>query len=228
MIKTKLPGRTEMEDFYHFRGEVLAEGIARGMHKAVRHVKKDFREPFKRSGLGKLSLGFKVVAYPRRGIKTMRPVLWVFPNGGSRTIGALSAHGYGARITPKSGKYLAIPTSAAPKKGIGGNPISPTTFPESSIGKLHFIPPAGKRPALLVIKNARTGKRGNVLKKRPSRAGKPIKNSNGRSTVIMFFLIPKAHQPSKVKYQNIISDAVQSIARSIDVEIRKSITRRLR
>ena len=55
----------------------------------------------------------------------------------------------GAVIRSRRGRFLAIPTENAPRKGTDGKRISPSTFPEHRFGPLRFVPrPSG--PSLLV------------------------------------------------------------------------------
>ena len=45
----------------------------------------------------------------------------------------------GAMIKSDKGMFLAIPTAAAPKRGVGGKRINPDNFPEHSLGRLRFV-----------------------------------------------------------------------------------------
>src|ERR687891_78500 len=60
----------------------------------------------------------------------------------------------GAVIRGRRGRFLAIPTENAPRKGTDGKRISPRTFPEHRFGSLRFVPrPSG--PSLLVVDSLR-------------------------------------------------------------------------
>ncbi len=57
-------------------------------------------------------------------------------------------------IRSRRGRFLAIPTENAPRKGTDGRRISPSTFPEHRFGPLRFVPrPNG--PSLLVVDGLR-------------------------------------------------------------------------
>jgi hypothetical protein len=57
-------------------------------------------------------------------------------------------------VRSKRGRFLAIPTENAPRKGTDGRRISPSTFPEHRFGPLQFVPrPNG--PSLLVVDGLR-------------------------------------------------------------------------
>jgi hypothetical protein len=60
----------------------------------------------------------------------------------------------GAVIRSRRGRFLAIPTKNAPRKGTDGGRINPSTFPEHRSGPLRFVPrPTG--PSLLVVDGLR-------------------------------------------------------------------------
>jgi hypothetical protein len=41
-------------------------------------------------------------------------------------------------------RWLAIPTENAPRKGVGGKRISPSTFPEQCLGRLRLVARPGR------------------------------------------------------------------------------------
>ncbi|MFN4229842.1 DUF6441 family protein [Parvibaculum sp.] len=118
----------------------------------------------------------------------------------------------GAVIRSKEGHYLAIPTSAAPKKGVGGKRITPSNFPEHSYGKLRFVYRKGK-PALLVVdeQRARKGKRGGFARA----SARARKTGTGLVTVPMFVLVPLARIPKKISLARIRSKAERRFPRQI-------------
>jgi Family of unknown function (DUF6441) len=66
----------------------------------------------------------------------------------------MRAFDQGAVIRSRRGRLLAIPSENAPRKGIDGRRISPSTFPEHRFGPLRFGPrPCG--PSLLVVDGLR-------------------------------------------------------------------------
>jgi Family of unknown function (DUF6441) len=56
----------------------------------------------------------------------------------------------GAVIRSRRGRFLAIPTENAPRKGTDRRRISPSTFPEHTFGPLRFVP-RQSGPSLLVV-----------------------------------------------------------------------------
>jgi hypothetical protein len=99
----------------------------------------------------------------------------------------------GVTIKSKKGLWLAIPTPAAPRRGIGGKRISPSTFPEHRFGQLRFVYRGSGKPSLLVVDGlrARGGKRGGF-----SKAGKRAQaTGRGLTTVVMFIMVPQVWDP---------------------------------
>lgn len=103
----------------------------------------------------------------------------------------IRAFSEGATIRSKNGTFLAIPTEAAPKRGVGRKRISPSTFPEAALGKLRFVYRRGA-PSLLVVDNLRQSQ-----SKNPERAGRfrkasasALRTGRGLATVVMFILVP--------------------------------------
>jgi Family of unknown function (DUF6441) len=95
-------------------------------------------------------------------------------------------------IRSKRGRFLAIPTENAPRKGTGGKRISPSTFPEHRFGPLRFVPrPSG--PSLLVVDEVRASisrKTGELrgIRRATDRARC---SGQGLTTVVMFLLVPQ-------------------------------------
>jgi len=119
---------------------------------------------------------------------------------------------HGATIRSADGFFLAIPTAAAPKKGVGGKRISPSNFPEHSLGPLRFVYRKGK-PALLVVdeQRARKGKRGGFARA----SARSRKTGTGLVTVPMFVLVPLVRVPKKLSLERVQSRAGQRFPRQI-------------
>ncbi|NBO18992.1 MAG: hypothetical protein EBV03_07170, partial [Proteobacteria bacterium] len=108
----------------------------------------------------------------------------------------------GVVIRSKDGWWLAIPTDAAPKRGVGGKRISPSNFPEHSLGRLRFVYRT-RALSLLVVDGLRagTGKRGGFRKASDT----ALKTGRGLATVVMFFLIPQARLKKRLDYKAVVN-----------------------
>jgi hypothetical protein len=104
----------------------------------------------------------------------------------------------GVTIRSKKGLWLAIPTPSAPRRGVGGKRISPSTFPEHRFGPLRFVYRGSGKPSLLVVDGlrARGGKRGGF-----SRAGKRARaTGHGLTTVVMFIMVPQVRLRKRLDF----------------------------
>jgi hypothetical protein len=98
----------------------------------------------------------------------------------------------GAVVRSKRGRFLAIPTENAPRKGTDGRRIRPSTFPEHRLRPLRFVPRASG-PSLLVVDGLRASvsrKTGELrgFRRAPDRAWRI---RQGLTTVVMFLLVPQ-------------------------------------
>ena len=111
----------------------------------------------------------------------------------------IRAFDQGAVIRSKRGRFLAIPTENAPRKGTDGRRISPSTFPEHRFGPLRFVPrPSG--PSLLVV----DGLRASISRKTGELRGfrrasdRARRTGSGLTTVVMFVLVPQVKLPKRL------------------------------
>ena len=119
--------------------------VATGTRLAARGLKtKLLRRQVARAGLGqRLANSWRDRHYPNQRLNAASLVYTKAP----QIIRALDE---GAVIRSKRGRFLAIPTENAPRKGTDGKRIGPSTFPEHRFGPLRFVPrPSG--PSLLVV-----------------------------------------------------------------------------
>jgi hypothetical protein len=95
-------------------------------------------------------------------------------------------------IRSRRGRFLAIPTENAPRKGTDGKRISPSTFPERRFGPLRFVPrPSG--PSLLVVDGLRASfsRKSGELRGFRRATDRARERGDGLTTVVMFLLVPQ-------------------------------------
>ena len=98
----------------------------------------------------------------------------------------------GALIRSRRGRFLAIPTENAPRRGTDGRRISPSTFPEHRFGPLRFVP-RQSGPSLLVVDGLRASFSRQTGQLRGFRRAteRTRQRGDGLTTVVMFLLVPQ-------------------------------------
>lgn len=160
--------------------------VTKGVVEGTIGLRDEYRTQVERSGLGaRMAKTWKYKRYPPSGnsIGTAGLVYADQPQ-------VIRAFMDGTLIKSADGFFLAIPTPAAPKRGVGGKRINPSNFPEHLLGRLRFVYRKG-RPSLLVVDNLRagTGKRGGFRKASDTAQ----RTGRGLTTVVMFILLPQVY-----------------------------------
>ncbi|MGH6917944.1 MAG: DUF6441 family protein, partial [Geminicoccaceae bacterium] len=98
----------------------------------------------------------------------------------------------GAVIRSRRGRFLAIPTESAPRKGTDGRRISPRTYPEHRFGPLRFVP-RQSGPSLLVVDGLRASfsRKSMELRGFQRVTDRARARGDGLATVVMFLLVPQ-------------------------------------
>jgi hypothetical protein len=154
-----------------------------------------------------------------------------YPTGGRASASAAStvfskiphivqSHKDAAVITPRQGKFLAIPTENAPKRGTDNKRIRPSNWPESRLGKLRLI--KTKRGYSLVVDNVAPSfvkATGRFQRYRlPGQRSQAKAAREGRSfqTAVMFHLIPVARMKKRLTPEVFYQQAVTIFFRTLD------------
>ena len=163
----------------------IERGVSAGVKEAGDGLKSDLRKQVITAGLGpRLARTWRSRAYPNKG-HDAATLVW------SKAPEIIKAFDEGAVIRSKSGLWLAIPTPAAPKRGVGGKRINPGNFPEHRFGPLRFVYRRG-RPSLLVVDGVRVNKSGRVGSRAKGGAfTKTGRMKQGITTVVMFIMVPQ-------------------------------------
>jgi Family of unknown function (DUF6441) len=127
----------------------IERAVASGTRDAGRGLKTELRRQVTSAGLGqRLANSWRDRHYPNQRLDAAS---LVYTTKAPQTVRAFDE---GAVVRSKRGRFLAIPTENAPRKGIDGKRISPTTFPEHRFGPLRFVP-RSSGPSLLVVDGLR-------------------------------------------------------------------------
>jgi hypothetical protein len=164
----------------------IERAVASGTRDAGRRVKTELRRQVGSAGLGqRLARSWRDEHYPNRKLDAASLVYTKAPQ-------IIRAFDEGALIRSRRGRFLAIPTENAPRKGTGGRRISPSAFPEHRFGPLRFVPrPNG--PSLLVVDGLRASfsRKTGELRGFRRTSDRAQRTGTGLTTVVMFLLVPQ-------------------------------------
>ena len=151
---------------------------SRALGKAGAGLKEDWRGQITNSGLGmRLARTIRARTYPK-GQNSLDAAAVVWSNAPD----ILRAFDRGALIRSRSGFWLAIPTEAAGKKGLGRERVTPEGWERRKGLKLRFVYRRAQ-PSLLVAEG-RVSKSGRAVRSRS-------KTGRGLQTVPIFILVPQ-------------------------------------
>jgi hypothetical protein len=168
-----------------------ARSITGAMREVAGGLKADLRADVVDAGLGqRLANTWRGKTYPEGGI-SLEAATFVW----SKAPNIVDAFDRGVTVKSSRGFWLAIPTPAAGVKGLSATGalkrITPGGWERRTGVRLRFVYRRG-RPSLLVADNARLSKKGLA---RPNigrtRAGAQFTRLKGRSTVVVFILVPQ-------------------------------------
>ena len=111
----------------------IERAVAAGTREAGHGLRTELRRQVASAGLGqRLGNSWRDQHYPNQKLDAASLVYTMAPQ-------IIRAFDEGAVIRSKRGRFLAIPTESAPRKGTDGRRISPSTFPEHRFGPLRFV-----------------------------------------------------------------------------------------
>jgi hypothetical protein len=164
----------------------LEQAVAAGTKSAGQSLKTELRRQVASAGLGqRLANSWRDRHYPNQRLDAASLVYTKAPQ-------IIRAFDEGAVIRSTRGRFLAIPTENAPKKGTDGRRISPSTFPKHRFGPLRFVP-RQTGPSLLVVDGLRASysrQAGELRGFRRATEG-ARRSGQGLTTVVMFLLVPQ-------------------------------------
>jgi hypothetical protein len=171
----------------------LERAVAMGTRDAGRGLKTELRRQVASAGLGqRLANSWRDRHYPNQKLDAASLVYTKAPQ-------IIRAFDEGALIRSKRGRFLAIPTEGAPRKGTDGKRISPSTFPEHRYGPLRFVPRTSG-PSLLVVDALRASfsRKTGQLRGFRRASDRARQSGQGATTVVMFLLVPQVKLPKRL------------------------------
>jgi hypothetical protein len=164
----------------------LERAVASGTRDAGRGLKSELRRQVTSAGLGqRLANSWRDKHYPNPKLDAASLVYTKAPQ-------IIRAFDEGAVIRSRRGRFLAIPTENAPKKGTDGKRIRPSTFPEHRFGPLRFVS-RSSGPSLLVVDElcASYSRQTGQLRGFRRATDRARRSGQGLTTVVMFLLVPQ-------------------------------------
>ena len=164
----------------------IERAVATGTRDAGRGLKTELRRQMTSAGLGqRLANSWRDKHYPNQKLDAASLVYTRAPQ-------IIRAFDEGALIRSGRGRFLAIPTENAPRKGTDGKRISPRTFPEHRFGPLRFVP-GETGPSLLVVDGLRASfsRQTGELRGFRRATDRARRSGQGLTTVMMFLLVPQ-------------------------------------
>jgi hypothetical protein len=157
-----------------------------GTREAGRGLRTELRGQVISAGLGqRLANSWRDKHYPNQKVDAASLVYTKAPQ-------IIRAFDEGAVVRSRHGRFLAIPTENAPRKGTDGKRISPSTFPEHRFGPLRFVP-RQSGPSLLVVDGLRASfsRQTGELRGFRRATDRARRSGHGLATVVMFLLVPQ-------------------------------------
>ena len=172
----------------HMQAELrdIERAVTIGTREAGRGLRTELRRQVTSAGLGqRLANSWRDKHYPNQKLDAASLVYTKAPQ-------IIRAFDEGAVIRSRRGRYLAIPTENAPRKGTDGKRISPSTFPEHRFGPLRFVP-RQSGPSLLVVDGLRASfsRKNGELRGFRRATDRARERGEGLTTVVMFLLGPQ-------------------------------------
>jgi hypothetical protein len=164
----------------------VERAVAAGTRDAGRGLKTELRRQVASAGLGqRLANSWGDKHYPNQKLDAASLVYSKAPQ-------IIRAFDEGAVIRSRRGRFLAIPTENAPRKGTDDKRISPSTFPEHRLGPLRFVP-RQSGPSLLVVDELRASfsRQTGELRGFRRATDRARRSGQGLTTVVMFLLVPQ-------------------------------------
>ena len=164
----------------------IERAVATGTRGAGRGLRTELRRQVGNVGLGqRLANSWRDKHYPNQKLDAASLVYTKAPQ-------IIRAFDEGAVIRSRRGRFLAIPTENAPRKGTDGKRISPSTFPEHRFGSLRFVP-RQSGSSLLVVDGLRASfsRQTGELRGFRRATDRARARGEGLTTVVMFLLVPQ-------------------------------------
>ena len=198
----------------------IERAVPDGVKAAGDGLKGSLRKQVVAAGLGaRLSRTWRGKTYVNKG-RDAASLVW------SKAAQIVRAFDEGVVIKGKGGRWLAIPTPAAPKRGVGGKRITPATFPTARHGPLRMVRRSG-RAALLVVDGVRVSAQSGRVGRQAKGGGRSKSGGykQGIATVAMFVLVPRVKLKKRLNVAGAAGSWARRLPRLIGRQVRATARR---
>jgi hypothetical protein len=194
----------------------IERAVATGTRDAGRGLRTELRRQVASAGLGqRLANSWRDKHYPNQRLNAASLVYTKAPQ-------IIRAFDEGAVIRSGRGRFLAIPTENAPRKGSDGKRIRPSTFPEHRFGSLRFVP-RQSGSSLLVVDGLRASfsKQTGELRGFRRATDRVRRSGQGLTTVVMFLLVPQVKLRKRLDVARAAEHWSAQLPASIEQQLRR-------
>lgn len=196
----------------------VERAVGEGVRSAANRLKQRLRGQTIGSGLGRrLANSWRDKNFPEQRIAAANPAALVYTKA-PKIIRGFSS---GTPIKSKRGFFIAVPTDAAPKRGMDGKRINPTNFPEWRYGRLELVY-RRQGASFLVVHQSGITKSGRASRQRKN-GGRTKSGAyrKGTASVIMFLLYPQIRLPKVFRIENERRRAGVEMQRAIRMKLQR-------
>jgi hypothetical protein len=196
----------------------IERAVASGTRECGRGLRTELRRQVASAGLGqRLANSWRDRHYPNQRLDAASLVYSKAPQ-------IIRAFDEGALIRSRRGRFLAIPTENAPRKGTDGKRIRPSTFPEHRFGPLRFVP-RQSGPSLLVVDGLRASFSRKTGEFRGFRRAteRARRSGQGLTTVVMFLLVSQVKLPKRLDVGRVAERWTAHLPALIEQQLRSGV-----
>ena len=178
--------------------EAAERAVTAGVSEAASGLQMDWRTQITGAALGRgFANSIRKKLYPTNGA-SIRAAAVVYSN----TSNVVDAFDRGVLIRSKNGSWLAIPTAAAGKKGVGNKRITPGGWEQRTGQRLRFVFRRGQ--SSLLVAETRLNSKGRAVVSRS-------KTGRGLTTAPIFILVPQVKLPKRLSLEGPAREAEASL-----------------
>ena len=215
MLQLAIEGK--LADVLNAEEKAVKRAARAAIERTSQDLKQRARDQVTGAGLGRrLANTWRGVVYPKsKKTLTLGPATVLY----NKAPHIIRSFDRGETVQSQQGKFIAIPTDAAPRQGDRRKRINPSNFPEWRYGPLRFVY-RRRGPSLLVVDGVRMKKSGRTSRQLAGRGKtKTGKYKKDVATVVMFLLFPRVRMPKRLNVKSLRKYGQATYARHLTKEL---------